>query len=295
MHSYLRAIGFCDIKKKKDVDALLEEVIQHPTCSTTASDEEGNEIVELAKQYGDSMGIAVRGEYAEDGTFYVDYYFPYFKGEGISTQEIIEVEKRIETDSYAGICDDVRMGVTLIYFLQNVMDYLTHRRFTKSNRVSATSTIAGLSLEGKVLLPIKKNEHQQACSEQNNEKHLHLIAAARDGDEEAMESLTLEDIDTYSMLTRRIMKEDVLSIVDSYFMPYGIESDQFSVLGEIMQTKSIENEKTKEEMYKLTLDCNDMVFDVCINKKDLLGEPMVGRRFKGTIWMQGTINFMSRA
>lgn len=62
----------------------------------------------------------------------------------------------------------------------------------------------------------------------------HLIAAARDGDEDAIENLTLEDIDTYSLLSKRITHEDVLSIVDTYFMPYGIESDQYSVLGEIM-------------------------------------------------------------
>ena len=50
-----------------------------------------------------------------------------------------------------------------------------------------------------------------------------LIAAARNGDEEAMESLTMEDMDTYSMISQRIVTDDILTIVDSYFMPYGIE------------------------------------------------------------------------
>ena len=36
--------------------------------------------------------------------------------------------------------------------------------------------------------------------------------------------------------------------------------------------------------------CNDVPLDVCINEKDLLGEPEVGRRFKGQIWLQGTMN-----
>ena len=34
-----------------------------------------------------------------------------------------------------------------------------------------------------------------------------------------------------------------------------------------------------------------MIFDVCINSEDLMGEPAVGRRFKGVIWMQGNINY----
>lgn len=41
----------------------------------------------------------------------------------------------------------------------------------------------------------------------------------------------------------------------------------------------------------MTLECNDMDLDICINEKDLLGEPDVGRRFKGVIWLQGNINF----
>jgi len=32
-------------------------------------------------------------------------------------------------------------------------------------------------------------------------------------------------------------------------------------------------------------------FRTCINKEDLMGEPGIGRRFKGNIWMQGSIDF----
>ena len=44
----------------------------------------------------------------------------------------------------------------------------------------------------------------------------------------------MNDMDLYSSLSRRIMKEDVLSIVESSFIPYGIESDQYVVIGEIL-------------------------------------------------------------
>ena len=42
----------------------------------------------------------------------------------------------------------------------------------------------------------------------------------------------------------------------------------------------------------MNLECNDMGFDICINAKDLLGEPEIGRRFKGSIWLQGHMNFL---
>ena len=48
---------------------------------------------------------------------------------------------------------------------------------------------------------------------------------------------------------------------------------------------------TGEEIYQFTIESNDMQFDICINKKDLLGEPEVGRRFKGVVWLQGQIHF----
>ena len=81
----------------------------------------------------------------------------------------------------------------------------------------------------------------------------------------------MEDMDTYSMISQRIVTDDIFSIVDSYFMPYGIECDQYSVMGEILDFMTFKNIITGEEICQLTLDCNDMQFDVCINKNDLLG------------------------
>lgn len=74
-------------------------------------------------------------------------------------------------------------------------------------------------------------------------------------------------------------------------MPYGVECDNYSVLGEILECRLVTNKVTKEEVWLMTLNCNDLQFDMCINKEDLFGEPEAGRRFKGTIWMQGFINF----
>ena len=111
------------------------------------------------------------------------------------------------------------------------------------------------------------------------------------GDEEAMENLTMEEMDTYSMISNRIVHEDILSIVDSYFMPYGIQCDQYSILGEIIEYHTVQNDITDEELVQMTVECNNIRFDICINRADLLGDPAVGRRFKGTIWLQGQMHF----
>lgn len=289
MHNFLKSIGFKNLTKKKDLDILINDIIKNPDKKVITEDAKGNVFAELSKEYGESIGIAVRGEYVEE-EFQMDYYYPYFIGSGISTEEKVEIEKRSDREAYAGVCDEVRLGVTLIFYLQNVIEYLQETgSVTRTNPTN--TTLSALSASGKIIFPVYKNESQIKSGENYSQKRSHLIAAARDGDEEAIESLTLEDIDTYSMISKRVMKEDILSIVDTYFMPYGIESDQYSIMGEILNYDTIENSVTSEKCYILTVDSNDLVFDVCINEKDLLGEPAVGRRFKGTIWMQGRINY----
>lgn len=154
-----------------------------------------------------------------------------------------------------------------------------------------TLTLSGLSISGNILLPIGKDESDRRRIQKESMSRNQLIAAARKGDEDAIESLTLEDMDIYSTISKKILTEDVFSLVDTYFMPYGVECDQYSVMGEILDISLRVNRITREEIYVLRLCCNDLEFDVCINKNDLYGEPQIGRRFKGVIWMQGYINY----
>ena len=290
MHKFLRSIGFSDLKKD-ELEKLFEQIIKCPTVRKVATDSEGNEFAEISKEFGEFFGISVRGIYREDDTFEIEYYYPYLCGKMISTREPAEVEKHAEKESYAGICDEVRIGVTLIFYLQNVVDYLAVRKNKGYMNLAEGVVLGGLSTEGKILLPVNKAENKVRNTRKDGMDRNNLIAAARDGDESAIENLTLEDIDTYSLLSRRIMHEDILSIVDSYFMPYGIESDQYSILGEIIDCSLLQNHMTEENIYCLDILCNDIPFSVCINQKDLVGEPKIGRRFKGTVWMQGSIKY----
>ena len=44
-------------------------------------------------------------------------------------------------------------------------------------------------------------------------------------------------------------------------------------------------------MYQLLVNVNETPVDILINTRDLTGEPAIGRRFKGTVWMQGNVVF----
>lgn len=289
VHKFLRAVGFSNIRKK-DLDIILEEIIEHPDVMRVTKDSIGNEFSEILKFYGDNMGIMVRGSYDENDIFQINYYIPFSYYDGVSTQEQIDIEKHAEKESYAGVCDEVRLGVTLIFYLQNVADFLSEHRGNIHTKSLYGASLSALSVEGKILLPIQQKVLEKQIANNKLETRKKLIAEAREGNEEAIESLSIQDLDTYSQLSKRIRKEDVFSIVSTSFMPYGIESDQYSILGEIIELEEVINPITEEKIYSMEVECNDMHFRLIINQNDLLGEPAVGRRFKGSIWLQGTVS-----
>ena len=289
MHKFLRSIGFSDIRRR-DLEMITKDIIKEPDTMNITKDSEGNEFAELTKEFAPNAGITVCGTYGEDDRFEMDYYYPFLNGTSLTTQECIDIEKHSEKEAYAGVCDDARLGVTLIFYLQNTAEYLSEKNLKQTIGSFNGASLAALSCEGMIILPVEKTEHKIKNSDQRYTERNKLIAQAREGDEEAIENLTIEDMDMYSLLSKRIAKEDILSIVTSYFMPYGIESDEYSILGDILDCTKEKNNLTNEEMYHMKLNCNDLIFDVCINSRDLTGEPAIGRRFKGNIWMQGKIN-----
>ncbi len=315
MHQYLSAIGFRNVKTRKQWNTLIEQVRKAPDTreyvTLFPALEESPLLAEYRVKVSDNMGIAVVGEFDEDNVFYFDHAFPYLIGSGITSNEEVNVDRHADQYAYAGICDDANVGVILIFYLENSVSYIRscggihlETGFEAEKYVgpmgregkaagSAGICLAGLSTNGTIMMPIGKNESDKAKLRNVTGKRTKLVAAARSGDENAMESLTLEDMDTYNMLSKRIHKEDVFSLVDTYFMPYGAQSDKYSVLGEILDFRTVHNSLTKEAVVQMTLNCNDLIFDVCINRDDLLGEPSVGRRFKGSIWLQGRIPFES--
>lgn len=289
MHSYLRAIGFSQLSKESEAEMLLEDVFKNFNHRNAVREKE-NAFVEMQKEFGPDMGIKLCGDLDEEG-FHKQYYFPYYKGSGITTTEDLIVERRINGESYSGVCDDGRIGVSLIFFVQNPVIYRQEQILNHLRGRSMSTTLAGLSTGGVVLLPVCKNEMQEESQEQISAKRRQLMTEAKNGNPDAIESLTIEDMDLYSMLSRRIGQEDVYTIVDTFFMPYGIECDQYQIMGNINYYSKVRNSVTGEAVYQMNIECNDLNFDICINEADLTGSPEAGRRFKGNIWLQGNINF----
>lgn len=288
MHSFLRAVGFGSVKSRNDEEKLINLVIDNATEKQVFRMSEERSVVELKMEVAEDTGIVVRGETDARGIFHVAHYFPIRCGNSVTTEEPLFVNKRVDTDAYTGMCDDYRIGVSLIFYIQNVVDLLKNP-IRKKERRRCPVYLSALATEGKILLPVEKTKKEAEKVKSDLQNRSALIAEAKQGNPEAMQSLTFDDIDQYALVSRRIRKEDIYSIVETSFIPYGSESDNYSILGYINSVEKQTNSYTKEEFYVLNVECNEMNYDVCIHADDLLGEPLPGRRFRGNVWMQGKV------
>lgn len=288
MHSYLRAIGFSEYTTKKSMGQLLP-LAENPDNQIELDGQNGERYVELHKMVGKGIGIAWNGTGAAPGVLDIDYYYPFVYGRYNNIHEDVTVEKRYSQNSFLGACEDLRVGVSIIFNVQNPMDimplYLAQKKLPRYTSV----IFSAMCLEGTVLLPVKMDPGDENKKKQELKRRTNLIAAARQGDESAMEALTFEDMDTYAKISKRIVSEDLFTIVESSFMPYGLESDMYSIVADIITAEKTENTLTGEKVHILTLSYNDVLITLAINEADLQGEPLAGRRFKGNIWLQGRI------
>lgn len=290
MHKYLRAAGFSKCHTKKEEEELKKALLKEGKLVRKLEIPKDTTYLEYHCELASGMGVSLVGELDEEENFHLDYYFPYLLGENESSKEECSIQRHTERETYAGMLDEYKVGISLIFYMINSMEYRI-RRLEKSAVMAKSVNLSSFASEGKILLPIQKTTRQIEMAKVASLNRNSLLEAAKHGDEDAMESLTIEDIDLYSKVSRRLVKEDVYSIIESCFMPYGIECDQYSIIGEIKKVSSLVNRFSGEEIYSLVIECNEITFSVGIHKNDLLGEPKVGRRFKGQIWMMGMVNF----
>lgn len=292
MHQYLKSIGFGDIESKSQLYKILAQVEKEYTHHQLILEDEEMDYCEFQKEYGAGIGITLFGDMDILSNFKREYYFPYFLGTGITSYADVAIERRSDREEFVGVCEDSRIAINLIFHVQNTIEYLKELQLSGSNGVKYSSvTLSALANEGMILLPVLKDHKQKKKQEEEVTNRMRLVNAAKAGDPIAIESLTLDDIDTYSKVSRRLVTEDIFSIVDTSIMPYGIECDKYSILGTIMDLTTIENELTEEDLYIMNLEVNNLRFDLCVPVSRVIGEPAVGRRFKGNVWLQGKINF----
>lgn len=288
MHSYLPAIGFRQISKKSQFQKLLESVIAAPDQMLMVPVDDESSFTLMTREVETGVGLALCGETDCSGSFQMEYHFPYVISDVCSTAEECTIKKQSDKESYNGICDDFRLGLNLIFYLNNFMEYKKECSIKKAWPRTKGVCLSALSVSGKILLPVRKTPHQLEVLRKESSQCSRLLEAARQGDQSAMEDLAVYDMNLSSQVLQRATRQDLYSIIETFFMPCGVECDQYTIMGYITSCRKTANRMTGEGLYLLDIQCNDLPIRVCIGEQDLLGVPKAGYRFKGDIWLQGS-------
>ena len=124
MNLYIRTLGFDNMTSEAEAKFIktgIRESIKEGFVIRHEKLDRGVIILRLSN----STGLYVYGRY-EKNIFKYEYYFPFVVGKALSDNEEMTIERHLDKESYAVICDELKTGVTLIFYLQNVMDYLDY-------------------------------------------------------------------------------------------------------------------------------------------------------------------------
>ena len=78
MHSYLRSIGFSDIKNRRQLTPITKEIIAYPTTRNIITVDADTRLVQLTKDFGEGFGISLVGEMDSTTPFHLNITFLMF-------------------------------------------------------------------------------------------------------------------------------------------------------------------------------------------------------------------------
>ena len=154
MHKYLRSVGFGKYQKKKEIVQLLDELERTADERKRIQIESDSNLCEVRAELAPNIGIAMVGETDENDIFRREYYYPYMIANDISSEVDCNIQRHTEKETFGGLLDEPRVGISLIFYLDNGFEYLERKMDHVSQKVKAVK-LTGLSIEGKILLPLR--------------------------------------------------------------------------------------------------------------------------------------------
>lgn len=287
---YIRALGFSEYDTKDKAEILVAGIIKDPTDKAEWEDDAEHRNVQYYQEFGDGFGLMIRGILNEEDELSVHSLLPYSVGKYPTDIHEVDVVKQSEQEIYHAFCEELGSGTPISFFLQNLLEY---KKAEKAKNVYINDIrLSAFCVEGTVILPIDKDDTDLLLEEEEERIRQELLDQARKGDEEAMAILDDEAIEASEVLQERLRNEDILSVLEGFFVPVGDNDDIYSFLGNIEEIEEMINDHTGEKIFQLKIQCMNIAIDVFVNEADLVGYPSKGMRYKGTCWIHGIVDFV---
>ena len=199
MHKYLNAIGYGGLASEKQLNRLLQYAEKVYTHHELMALDQETDYCEYRMKSSKDMGICVCGTMDEEEHFERYFYYSYFEGSGITSVADVTLERRMDRHSFVGIYEDAKVGVSLIFHVQNAIECMLAdvRRNHVLDHVSIT--LSGLCNDGMILLPVFKNPDQVMDNIFGVTEYLRNIIRQEGGDldREALSYIKTKSGETY--------------------------------------------------------------------------------------------------
>ncbi|MCL1995277.1 MAG: DUF3881 family protein [Defluviitaleaceae bacterium] len=290
MNLYMRSIGFSNMDDEDIAD--LKDLVQTTSDKRRSVGIQDRQVcVEYYKDVGAGIGLRLNGVLDEREKFHCNYIFPCANSD--IEEHIKKYHVHLHNNIPMIIYSDTISNNEMIFALQNTIDYnANEKEFLEmgANRLkNKIVQVAALCVGATVIFPTAK------ATKQNTEDiyYSNIVLRSKEGHQKVA---TTYNEKSKSAIRTRLKGEDLLSIVDSYFLPTFLPTDEsggfpYDILGNIQTSSLVQNTETGEEIYKITINAAGVHLQVFINKYDLLGVPLDGMRFMGSCVLQGNVFF----
>lgn len=214
MHKYLRAVGFSNFLKKSQIDDFFKENLKDENLISTYISQDMRLCGQYNIQVCQGAGVSVIGEQEKNQLALMDFYYPYLKGYDYTLIQECTIERHSDKDSYAGIIDDYRMGIALIFYLTNGNVYNSLIKNFKPVDIKIDRIfLSALSIGGRIILPIDKKElsgNEFADKSKINEEYEDVLNVSEVADEDSDDYIDEDDdsvedfMDEHPITTRLI-------------------------------------------------------------------------------------------
>jgi len=291
MDVFMRSVGFTRDKFFENINHIRKELEEAPDKKVVFDCGDLGLFVECYKMFGDGIGVLARGTMDTDDNIEIDSCeaFAFCNDNFAVNRYIVEFSE----NQPLIVFEDVGTGNELVFALQNRIDYLRdEQKFINHGRSVTYSKETGIikrlvnyaafSVYGSVILPVYK-----MCTGDESYENIDVAPATLCSCDDIlpldMDAVLDEDIQ------ERLLEEDVLSVVEGFFLPMEDSETDYSVLGEIEGVDEVVNRLTGETIVRLSLNITGTRMQLLINRLDLMGYPQVGMRFLGTCRLRGGV------
>ena len=265
MNLYIRSVGFKDFSSDEEAKFLKNAIKNSENVKNKRVNKKYKRAL-LLYACSDTTGIGIYGRIKGERFLY-DHHFPYVLPGNHYYEGDIFIRRNRSREGFQGVIGNTKVGKSEIFHITNSTDlfnYMENESHENEYKLEGLGgihqliirnsrvTFSAVALSGIIILPIMDRKKPE------------------------------KDVDN------DIFK-DLLSFVDTILMPNGPEREGYVLTGEIIDYRLEENVITKELIYILTIRANKITMDVAVNKGDILGEPRIGRRFRGSIMLQGYV------